>query len=455
MAGERTVKIKFDGDSRGVKREAKQAEHAIKSFGDGIKKQTMGLGGKVASGLSGLIEALPPMGKLVAGVLGAGLAVALAPVVGAAISSAVILGIGGGALAIGIKKAMSSPAVTAAFEPLKTKANQILTEFSKPFEGPLVRAAGTLKKALDDLRPAINRIGRELAPVIDDLGPAFAEFLKQAMPGIESAVKASVPLFRILADKLPKIGQAISLFFEQISSNSDDTNQFFSDMIDLISNVIVGLGGAISKLASWYSSVRDFINKSAMKFLEFRVKVINEFGKILDGAAAAFSWVPGVGPKLARAQKEFSKFRADANRELAAIKDRRVRVEAYSNVGSVAQTVARTLRAIKDEKVYISVGSNVGQVVGNIAKQIGSLPGVSGKRASGGPVSAGRSYLVGERGPEVVTMAGNGTVTPNRELTGGGDTYEIHLQLADEVMKVIRLTNRDLKRRSTMRGAHA
>jgi len=453
--GERTVKIRFDGDSKGVKREAKQAERAIKGFGDNVKKSTLGLGDKVASGLSGLIEALPPMGKLVAGVLGAGLAVALAPVIGAAISSAVLLGLGGGALALGIKSAINNPAVVAAFAPLKTRAKQLFEEFGKPFEGPLVRAAGVLNKVLDELRPAVNRIARALAPVIDDLGPAFAEFLKTAMPGIEQAVKASVPLFRILADKLPQIGQAISLFFEQISSNGDDTNQFFADLIDLVTNVIVGIGGAIAKLASWYGSIRDFITKSADRFREFRVKVINEFGRILDGAAAAFSWVPGVGPKLAAAQQKFSKFRAEANRELAAIKDRRVRVEAWSNVGSVAQQVARTLRAIKDEKVYISVGSNVGQVVAGITRQIASIPGVSGRRASGGPVSAGRSYLVGERGPEVVTMGGNGTVTPNRELTGGGDVYELHIQLADEVVKVIKLTNRDLKRRSTMRGAHA
>lgn len=43
-----------------------------------------------------------------------------------------------------------------------------------------------------------------------------------------------------------------------------------------------------------------------------------------------------------------------------------------------------------------------------------------GGRASGGSVKAGSSYLVGEFGPEVVTMGGNGHVTPNSKL--GGDT---------------------------------
>ena len=42
-------------------------------------------------------------------------------------------------------------------------------------------------------------------------------------------------------------------------------------------------------------------------------------------------------------------------------------------------------------------------------------------RASGGPVGAGMTYLVGEQGPELLTMgASNGYVTPNNKLGGGG-----------------------------------
>lgn len=47
-----------------------------------------------------------------------------------------------------------------------------------------------------------------------------------------------------------------------------------------------------------------------------------------------------------------------------------------------------------------------------------------GGRAQGGDVKAGRSYLVGEYGPEVVTMGGNGTVTPN---TGGNVSVSVNV----------------------------
>ena len=41
-------------------------------------------------------------------------------------------------------------------------------------------------------------------------------------------------------------------------------------------------------------------------------------------------------------------------------------------------------------------------------------------RALGGQVRAGESYVVGERGPEVLTMGSGGSITPNEALKGGG-----------------------------------
>jgi len=53
--------------------------------------------------------------------------------------------------------------------------------------------------------------------------------------------------------------------------------------------------------------------------------------------------------------------------------------------------------------------------------------GVDGKRAMGGPVTANKAYLVGERGPEVLVMGGqSGAIIPNHDLStsmtgrGGG-----------------------------------
>ncbi|HCS18466.1 MAG TPA: hypothetical protein DIW45_12540, partial [Erythrobacter sp.] len=42
-----------------------------------------------------------------------------------------------------------------------------------------------------------------------------------------------------------------------------------------------------------------------------------------------------------------------------------------------------------------------------------------GARAMGGPVSAGKTYLVGEKGPELFSPGSSGSIIPNHELGGG------------------------------------
>lgn len=59
-----------------------------------------------------------------------------------------------------------------------------------------------------------------------------------------------------------------------------------------------------------------------------------------------------------------------------------------------------------------------------------------GARAMGGQVQAGSSYLVGERGPEVVTMGGTGMVTPNHKLGGDNNANVTQVfQLSDNARR--------------------
>lgn len=90
----------------------------------------------------------------------------------------------------------------------------------------------------------------------------------------------------------------------------------------------------------------------------------------------------------------------------------------------IAQAVAADLM----KRLMGSFGGGEG-IGGAIASAFG------GARASGGPVHAGTTYLVGERGPEMVTMPRDGYVTPNHALggtqiinvtvNGGGNSGEV------------------------------
>lgn len=64
--------------------------------------------------------------------------------------------------------------------------------------------------------------------------------------------------------------------------------------------------------------------------------------------------------------------------------------------------------------------SGVGGLLGGVGGLVGSILGLPG-RATGGPVSPGRGYLVGERGPELFVPASAGRVETLGSRGGGRD----------------------------------
>lgn len=134
--------------------------------------------------------------------------------------------------------------------------------------------------------------------------------------------------------------------------------------------------------------------------------VLGYFGMIINGAAKLLGWVPGLGPKLQTAAREFNKFRDNVNRALDGINDETVNV----NVRTVYSGGA---------EYYKKVAIN---------------PGMGG-RALGGPVVPGGMYIVGEEGPEILDLTGSpvgGYVHNNRDSqavlrgVGGGTHIHVH-----------------------------
>lgn len=68
------------------------------------------------------------------------------------------------------------------------------------------------------------------------------------------------------------------------------------------------------------------------------------------------------------------------------------------------------------------VGGGGGGLAGALAGLLGGLPG----RATGGPVSPGRAYVVGERGPEMFVPATSGRIEAGG---GGGAVREVRVAI--------------------------
>lgn len=74
----------------------------------------------------------------------------------------------------------------------------------------------------------------------------------------------------------------------------------------------------------------------------------------------------------------------------------------------------------------------------------GGLSSYGSGMANGGPVQAGRSYTVGERGPEIFTPATAGTITPNSQMGGSGVTVVQNINISTGVQQTVRAEIRSM-----------
>lgn len=95
-------------------------------------------------------------------------------------------------------------------------------------------------------------------------------------------------------------------------------------------------------------------------------------------------------------------------------------------LGVIDQIAARSLNTLFNS---IGLGNGSGGVGGilNIGSLVGSLLGLPG-RATGGPVSPGRGYVVGERGPELFVPTSAGRI--ENQLGGGRRDVNVSISIA-------------------------
>lgn len=133
--------------------------------------------------------------------------------------------------------------------------------------------------------------------------------------------------------------------------------------------------------------------------------VMRRFSDLLGGfssIATAASKIPGIGDKFKRAAVGIDGARAKID-AAADEMDRLGRKKV-----SLSVKVTADYSALRTDKIAQAARSG----------SLGAGP-MAGARALGGPVSAGKSYLVGERGTEMFTPRESGIITPNDDLPAG------------------------------------
>jgi hypothetical protein len=99
--------------------------------------------------------------------------------------------------------------------------------------------------------------------------------------------------------------------------------------------------------------------------------------------------------------------------------------KAYASGKAVMDTYAAATKAFAEIPLPWSIAAAAGIVAMGLANVASIQSQQYQGRALGGQVRGGQTYVVGERGPELLTMGGNGTVTPNEKLRGSTGTQSV------------------------------
>nr|BAR23642.1 phage tail tape measure protein [uncultured Mediterranean phage uvMED] len=104
-------------------------------------------------------------------------------------------------------------------------------------------------------------------------------------------------------------------------------------------------------------------------------------------------------------------------------------VEGTKTLGEVASNVLRSianqLLRLGVNQLFGSFGFGGGGGGGSTGPNVDLVGQYMGERALGGPVGAGRPYMVGERGPELFVPGAQGNIVPNNAMGGANVTVNV------------------------------
>lgn len=246
---------------------------------------------------------------------------------------------------------------------------------------------------------------KELGVSFDDLAAEKAAklndalgFLKASFLGIALDIGGKLaPIVTELADRIvPGVTSAMSFLWDMVEDNLKPAWE--------------RLMVVIAENRPMLEAIAQFMGGALVVAI---IAVFKALGLVIDGLAAMITWVG----KAVEAWTNFSEnvigLWNDIKTSSKAIWD--------SIVDTILSAIGRVTEPIRK---FIDLVQGVGSSVGQSFKNLPANLGFGGNKADGGPVAAGRSYLVGESGPERFVPFARGTIVPNG---GGGGNITIHI----------------------------
>ena len=228
-----------------------------------------------------------------------------------------------------------------------------------------------------------------------------------------------------------------------LRNNAQQTTALFDAKMKLI-NADLGLQGALLNVESAGIKYNEFVNAGTTATLEGRQATLSMqtaiFGIIapirakMEADAAANNTI--VNNKAVQQAQRIELEKVAANLQgpardavlgyiatLAPLKtpiSQKIDGDASGFVAAAQRAVLASIKVIESRPGGFGDFSKFFELNAARAK-LNELRGL----AMGGPVSSGESYIVGERGPELFSPSGSGSIIPNNKLGGGGSTTNI------------------------------
>lgn len=257
-------------------------------------------------------------------------------------------------------------------------------------------------------------VGTKLLPVMDKLGEWF---LEKGLPAIEGfAAWFSDKLWPALQEGYETIMPGVHEAMEILGGDAEDGSSAWKDLGTALTDYVIPFLShmfrvVIPSVAKQWATLIETVKTSWAILTTFRDVVAKVMAFVLE----KFADVTSTGAGMLRALSKVPGF--------GWAKDAAAKLD---SAAGKARTLSRNIENIpKNVPVTVTIRTNTmgGRIrVGNQYFN----PGLA--RAGGGPAIAGSTYLVGENGPELVTMGTTSHVTPTRQtskiLAGarGGDT---------------------------------
>ena len=302
---------------------------------------------------------------------------------------------------------------------LKTMSfDEVTAALAQTFEGQATKQAETFAGKMDRLKVAFDE-GKETVGsfVLDAITPMVTLFVDKVVPLINT-------LATDIGEKLaPTFTNLATIFRDDLLPIISEWWSFLVDIV--IPGIVKTVQPIIEGLLSAFSGIAKSIknNEENLKPLFDLFKAVASF--------VAKTLAPALGEVLGAAIKVVGKLVEGLVNGFSGL---------VGFISDVVDGIKAIINLVKNNPIVQGIGGVISRVFG-------------GGKAAGGPVSSSKSYVVGEKGPELFVPNTNGMIVPNDALgfSGGGTVINLTVNGALDAEGTAR-TIVNLLNRSNARG---